>query len=674
MTIQAKYLISCLVLLANCNVHAICNTGCEPDESQLGGTGYFASGSAHSSQYLLPNGEVVTNSKGSTFSSDGIQKTFHQLKQEANQFVTKQKDTVNIPNALPPLHSSFGQDIGSLQSLGQISQAGPVGYPAQGYFNNLESSSHHQQVFTGAGGSQNSQAYYQTLPQTSKVTSTKKEQIIVNKKVISHGGSSTHGSGSELEEIETNQNKLDSNLNGDGIIYQPVPSYVNNVKVQSGNAHEEIETSKTNVRFPSVVVQPASQTSFSKYEQTVKHNSSSQAVPSFPVYIPNGQFTTSILNLNGYDNTHVNKQNNQRDLTTFVTSKVPNKVSAVDKLTSAQSENHYLHNENKDTYYENVGSSIDSEVNNQQQEHKFDAIPVASLGPEMPIKIKYVYDGKTLKKYEEYSSGAVKNIPISIEESENTLREIQKQTSSQVSQSYISQPVAHEKPESDGYYYPKGQPIPYPSNVQTIKKEQSQSSHLQQSITGGNVDQFSHLPLNVNSQKQYYVPSSSGYVGVLPPSSQVKYEANAQLTDEFSQLQHENPAILVGGVPQVIPAPVPVTSQHSSFSSGSSSHSSSYSGGQSGGFVYPSDSLASSQTSSDFIEKLSSLNSGSKLLNCGDCLTGVGSSNLPVKNSYGIATSFSSSSSNINGKKSENRHASVSVNDNGKVDTYNVKS
>ncbi|XP_065223694.1 uncharacterized protein LOC135847892 [Planococcus citri] len=654
MAIKTTYLISCLVLLANCNIYATCTFPTEDcDESKVGSTGYFASGSAHSSQYVLPSGEVVTHSKGSSISSaDGIKKTFEHLKHEANQFVSKQADTLNIPNALPPLHSSYGQDLQSLQSSFGV---GDLTYPsqAQGYFSKLESANHQKQFVSGAG-SQNAQVIYHAVPQT-KIVSTKKEQV-VNKKVITHG-SNSYGASSGLEEIETSQNGLDSNLNTDGVLYQSVPSYV-----QTGNTHqEEIETVKTNAQLRPVVIQKIqqapSQISYSKHEQqTVKQNSSSQLVPGLPGYIPNGQFTTGVVDLN-----------------TFVGNRLPAKQQSVN------SEKHYSHNEDTESsYYEGAGSSASSDVNIQQKEHKYNAVPYNQV-IDRPVKIKYVYDGKTLHKMEEYSSGAVKNVPITVEEYENTLKEIQQQSSSHASQSYVSQPVSHEKPESDGYYYyPKAQGLSLPSNTQTIKKEESQSSHSQQTITNGNVEQFSHLPLNVNSQKQYathsgYTGTQSGYAGVVPPaSSQINYfESGAQSADAFN-LQNENPAILVRGVPQLIPVQ---NQQHSSSSSGSTFHSSSYSGSNGGSFVFPADSITSSHTSGDVFEKLSSLNtSGTKLLNCGDCLTGLGASNLPVKNSYGIATSFSSSSSNINGKKTENRQASVSVNDNGKVDTYNVKS
>lgn len=82
------------------------------------------------------------------------------------------------------------------------------------------------------------------------------------------------------------------------------------------------------------------------------------------------------------------------------------------------------------------------------------------------------------------------------------------------------------------------------------------------------------------------------------------------------------------------------------------------------------------QSGSSSFEKLMNLNSNSNSNSalCNPCIVNLSSSNIPIKNSYGISTSFSSSSSNINGKKSENRQASVSVNDNGKVDTYNVHS
>lgn len=631
------YLVSCLVLLANCNVHAICNIGC--DDVQLGNTGYFASGSAHSSQYVLPSGEVVTRSKGNSYSSDGIKKTFEHLKHEANQFVSKQQDSLNIPNALPPLHSSFGQDLQSLQSLGDIN------HHSQGYHNQLESASHQQQV-QSSGGSVSSQGYYSVQPQASKIISTKKEQVQVNKKVITHGSNSYGNSG--LEEIETSQNGLDSNLNSESYGYRPLPLYTGNVQVQSGNKQEEIETIQSNAQLRPIIVQkiqvPSQTQTISKYEQHVKQNASSQIVPGIPAYIPTGQLTTGVLNLNPV---------------------VSNRVSTPVKYSvPLAAEQHYTNEESESSVHEDVGSSFNSEINTQQQEHKYNAIPVGNQPViDVPFKIKYTYDGKILRKYEVYTSGVEKEIPISVEEYDNTLREIQQHSTSHSTQSYnISpQPVSHEKPESDGYYY-----YPKPSNVQTFKKEQSQASHSQQTITNGNVEQFSHLPLNVNSQKQYYT-QQAGYQGIIPPAaSQINYE-NSETAEAFHNSQ--NPAILVGGVPQLIP----VQSQHSS-SSGNTFHSSSYTGGSTGGFVFPSDSLASSQTSHNLFDKFSTLNtSGTKLLNCDDCLT-TGVSGVPVKNSYGISTSFSSSSSNINGKKTENRQASIAVNDNGKVDTYNVKS
>ncbi len=78
---------------------------------------------------------------------------------------------------------------------------------------------------------------------------------------------------------------------------------------------------------------------------------------------------------------------------------------------------------------------------------------------------------------------------------------------------------------------------------------------------------------------------------------------------------------------------------------------------------------------SSTFDKLSTHETGSNGALCSACTGGhlIGSGQ-PAKNSYGFSTSFSSSSSNINGKKTENRAASVTVNDNGKVDTYNVKS
>lgn len=58
-------------------------------KDQKENTGYHASGSAISSQFLMPDGSLVTNSKEIASSSGGIKQTFYELKKEADNFVQK---------------------------------------------------------------------------------------------------------------------------------------------------------------------------------------------------------------------------------------------------------------------------------------------------------------------------------------------------------------------------------------------------------------------------------------------------------------------------------------------------------------------------------------------------------------------------------------------------------
>lgn len=721
------YLISCFIILANSNVYATIDD-CE--ESEAGHGEYFASGSAHSSQFLLPSGDLVTHSKGSSYSSGGIKETFEKLKHEANQFVTKQKETLNIPNILPPLHSGFGQDL-HLHQLHNID----IGAP-QTHFNQFESSSQQKETINGG---QTGQVYYQpAVVPSSQITSTKKEQFQVNKKVITHASPVVYPNTNE--EIETNQNTLDYGTTGN-TRFQYVPSSFQNTyqsnankeietldskvpvvqkiqtvpygqassfqstfqssankeietlgpkvpvvqKIQTipygqtsfqstyqSNANKEIETSDSNVPIvQKIQTVPYGQTSYSKYENTVKHNSTSQVVPSIPAYIPTGTFTSGIIDFTkDAQNVHVS------NLTPFVSNKVPSKIIS-------STERHY---DDKESYGENT-----LETNTHQKESKFNAIP--SNRPELPIKIKYTYDGKNLLKTEEYSSGLVKPVPISIEEYENTLKEIHRQESQSshspkpeegyyyprvpapTSAQTFKQESSHshqitsgdslaDRQESQSYhslkpeeaYYPR---VPAPTSVQTFKKEESSHSH--QTITSGDslAEQLSHLPLQVDSQKQYY----PGYAGIIPPvsASQISEEKN-QASAASHVYSASNPAILVRGVPYQIPI-------QNQFSDGAfqSSHFSN------GGHAFSSEfANVASEAHNSALEKLATLDRTPEL--CTDCITGLGVGKVPLKNSYGISTSFSSSSTNVNGKKTENRKASVTVNDNGKVDTYNVKS
>lgn len=125
----------------------------------------------------------------------------------------------------------------------------------------------------------------------------------------------------------------------------------------------------------------------------------------------------------------------------------------------------------------------------------------------------------------------------------------------------------------------------------------------------------------------------------------------------------------------VSPVQTYVSPQSSSKSSSSSSYHYFSRNGQAGEQLVPnsnifanSDGSSSQQSHASLLHNLGKSSIGS------DAEFVHSSFGAPQKKTYGFSTAYSSHSSNINGKVTENREASVAVNDNGKLDSYHVKS
>lgn len=125
----------------------------------------------------------------------------------------------------------------------------------------------------------------------------------------------------------------------------------------------------------------------------------------------------------------------------------------------------------------------------------------------------------------------------------------------------------------------------------------------------------------------------------------------------------------------VSPVQTYVSPQSSSKSSSSSSYHYFSSNGKSGEQLVPNSNIFANSDGSSFHQGHASLLQNLGKSNIGsDSEFVLSSSGTPQKKTYGFSTAYSSQSSNINGKVTENREASVAVNDNGKIDSYHVKS
>lgn len=323
-------------------------------------------------------------------------------------------------------------------------------------------------------------------------------------------------------------------------------------------------------------------------------------------------------------------------MTPFVTNMVPTK---------------YITTENKD-------------FEGQQSEHKYAATPVRQTAG-APVKIKYSYDGKSAMRTEEYANGESKFFPITFEEYENALKQSQYAAAGRVTVQSTKNPSAASSSSS--------------SYRQKVESESSQSvlTSGSQAATPGSslVHKIITIPIKTHGSE-----SSSSYGYQQASSGSGRYVGNTAAENQLAE-QGQAPAVLVHNVQTVLPVKT-----HSSSSSSSSSYSyhKSSGGNFDGGEVESlgekgikhgallvqgvplSQTVGHGGAGNSYSSSSSYSSASSQYSNSG---FGPGKGNF-----HEVKTSYSSNSSNNNGKKSENREASVSVNDNGKVDSYHVKS
>lgn len=257
------------------------------------------------------------------------------------------------------------------------------------------------------------------------------------------------------------------------------------------------------------------------------------------------------------------------------------------------------------------------------------------------------------------------------------------QTSSGRQVPVISVPLSYTKNSQynqfDGIVYSHSQSVP--ASTFESYENQGSSSHVlsSQQVPTAPVQSSSFISTSKHQGSTYSQKDSS--VPVI--SEQISsHDKNALSLQSYG---YQSP-VLLHGVPQDVQFPIPLLvhgvpqTQSQSFSSSSDSRSGShYSSSKVAGSVYPSGLYNDADLSQKVRGASSSIydkhSENSEVENlCASCIGGISSSNMPIKNSYAVSKSFSSNSKTINGQMTENREASVAVNDNGKVDSYHVRS
>ncbi|CAH0390645.1 unnamed protein product [Bemisia tabaci] len=175
------------------------------------------------------------------------------------------------------------------------------------------------------------------------------------------------------------------------------------------------------------------------------------------------------------------------------------------------------------------------------------------------------------------------------------------------------------------------------------------------------------------SQDSYQSGYAGGYGGGVRSGYQSNYEKHHSSSShsEKSQTQNLNGQESVSGVP--------VINEPYRLSGGGSTYDWSARGGGFGQYAQHAGSYrqVGGHAGHDSGRQISNAQSWQSSSLCGECGEGVGQiqygyqQGTPVKSSYGLSSRFAASSSDINGQRSESKSASVTINDNGKIDTYN---
>lgn len=484
------------------------------------------------------------------------------------------------------------------------------------------------------------------------------------------------------------------------IYYRPNPLDAQRIYEQSNHGSESIKVSGSKVNvpatytsktiiYPSVKNSEASTSSSlaGKFESYSQRHDANSDIPSYLVNKPN-TFSTNVVDLD--------KVNNDKNVVQSIIAFIPTKSPDI------SNENHYSESHSKRTV---------------QKEIKEFAVPARPEVTKAPI---YYTDNEEVESLRPEELGIYGNkhvvvskkvvaVPntdsrhtqflIKVQAPTQTVGSsqiIQKETHSQSTQTVSSDSGANsgvlpvtEVRENEGaahigkYIRPVSLSAAQSQTSEHVEEnEQKSGDSVPGPILVHGVPQTSGYYSSQSGSSSSHSFSSGSQFGESAGASQnLKYTGDGIGLDKTS---------LYGNADQVsIPvqtyvSPVhtyvsPVRTYVSPQSSSKSSSSSSYhyfsSKGQSGEQLVPNPNIFVSPEGSSLHQSHSSLLQNLGKSNIGSDTEFASSSfGVPQKKTFGFSTAYSSHSSNINGKVTENREAAVAVNDNGKIDSYHVKS
>lgn len=485
------------------------------------------------------------------------------------------------------------------------------------------------------------------------------------------------------------------------IYYRPNPLDAQRIYEQSSHGRESIKVSGSKVNVPptytsKTIIYPSGKNSEAstssslagKFESYSQRHDANSDIPSYLVNKPN-TFSTNVVDLD--------KVNNEGKLYKSITAFIPTKSPDISNENHYASESHNKHTEQ--TEIKQFAVPARPEVT-KAPIYNTDNEEVESLRPEelgiygnkhVVVSQKLVAVPNTDSRHTQF---LIKVQPPT--QTVGSSQIIQKETHSHSTQTVSSDSGANlgvlpvtEVRENEGAAH-IGKYI-RPVSLSAAQSQTSEHVEENEQKSGDSVPG----PILVHG-----VPQPSGYYSSQSGSSSShSFSSGSQFgesTGASQNLKYTDGVIgldktsLFGNADQIsIPvqtyvSPVhtyvsPVRTYISPQSSSKSSSSSSYhyvsSNGQSGEQLVPNSNIFVSPEGSSLHQSHSSLLQNLGKSNIGSDTEFASSSfGVPQKKTFGFSTAYSSHSSNINGKVTENREAAVAVNDNGKIDSYHVKS
>lgn len=487
---------------------------------------------------------------------------------------------------------------------------------------------------------------------------------------VQKGYESSHRQESEkLEEFDSSVNPVPSSIHKT-VIHYTVPSDTQGFyESQSNKASQSFKTSGSSIHIPttyeetkvdSLIPDSGSSSSLQSHKfESYSRQDANAGIPSYLVNIKPNTFTTNVVSLD--------KSNDQTG--SFVPSLTPGGQKPSELYTS---ESHSERAEQKET--KQIAVPILPKVPN----HTKDTEEIESLRPEEleSYGIKPV-DGS--QKYILYPSGSGPRtrfqIKVQAPETVGTSQSYKKESHSQSIKQTVSSDLA-----APGAWLPAtaAGETELDTHVNYAVRPVSLSAvalktHEEQASTEKSVDAI-QIPILLPSVPQNTGYSQSSSSQLFSAGSSSKSTGGSQIFTFPGETTDFSSASFHGSVDKFgIPIKTYVAPQSVSKSSSSSGYHYFSSNGQAGEQLVPNSSIFANaadssslhQSHASLLQKLNA-NAGSEL----DLASGP----TGQKKTYGFSTAYSSHSSNINGKVTENREASVAVNDNGKIDSYHVKS